>query len=150
MLKNVIILTILVYLIYYSIYLLLYLFNKFFSVFSVQGKSMEPGLKQGDRILVFKCAYQAYLKRGQIVILSLPDSKDSFPRNIRIEDKRLLIKRLVGLAGDKDIIQVHLAEPNPDRHVFVLGYHPESRDSRHWGSIPLDSIHGIVIERLGK
>jgi signal peptidase I len=150
MLQSILILFIIIILIYCSIHLFFYFFSKFFSVLYVRGNSMEPSLKQGDRILILKYAYQAYLKKGQIVVLSLPDPQHSFPRNYQTESKRLLVKRVVGLAGDRDVIQFHLADPVPDRHVFVLGDNPESRDSRHWGSIPLDSIHGIVIARLGR
>ena len=36
----------------------------------------------------------------------------------------------------------------PEKHVFVLGDCPAaSRDSRQWGSIPLDAIQGTVLQR---
>ena len=36
----------------------------------------------------------------------------------------------------------------PEKHVFVLGDCPAaSRDSRQWGSLPLDTIQGTVLQR---
>ena len=68
------------------------------------------------------------------------------------------------LSGDPDIVKAEgllvwrdiywLSMPNktawivPEKHVFVLGDCPAaSRDSRQWGSLPIDAVQGTVLQR---
>lgn len=68
------------------------------------------------------------------------------------------------LSGEPDIVKAEgllvwrdiywLSMPNktawivPEKHVFVLGDCPAvSRDSRQWGSLPIDAVQGTVLQR---
>lgn len=121
----------------------------------VYGQSMEPSLKSDQRLVVEKLSYNFHQpRRGDIVVLKVPNAGSG-----------LLIKRVIGLAGEKLEIKSGkvyindqpLEEPYlsqqpqrdaraivvPPEHVFVLGDNRGfSNDSRSFGPVPLDSIVG--------
>ena len=121
----------------------------------VYGQSMEPNLHTDQRLVVEKLSYNFHEpERGDIVILQVPQAGSG-----------LLIKRVIGLAGEKIEIKggkVHineqpLEEPYlsqqaqrdmkatvvPPKHVFVMGDNRGfSNDSRSFGPVPLDNIVG--------
>jgi signal peptidase I len=121
----------------------------------VYGQSMEPNLHTDQRLVVEKLSYNFHgPRRGDIVVLKVPQAGSG-----------LLIKRVIGLAGEKVEIKggkVHindqpLEEPYisqqpqrdmgaivvPPEHVFVLGDNRgASNDSRSFGPVPLDNIVG--------
>lgn len=92
------------------------------SRYVVQGPSMEPAYRHGDRLLVNRLAYiRSSPCPGHVVILRDPE-----------HPQRLLLKR-VGEA----------ARESPSDHVRVLGDNAtESRDSRHFGDVPRALIVG--------
>jgi signal peptidase I len=122
----------------------------------VYGQSMEPNLHTDQRLIVEKVSYRFHgARRGDIVVLEQP----------ACDDCELLIKRVVGLAGE--VISVHdgrvyvdgqpLDEPylaqmtgghyGPERvpplHVLVMGDNRgASNDSRAFGPIHRDEILG--------
>lgn len=124
----------------------------------VKGHSMEPGLSEGNFILVSKisCVFQP-LKMGDLVVAELDE-----------EGKRIkIVKRIIGVAGDHVVIkdgqvlinsQV-LLEPYaisetlgvidlfvPKDAYFLLGDHREvSKDSRVIGCVFSENIKGKVI-----
>ena len=131
--------------------------------FRVQGTSMEPLLRDGDRIVVNKFVYRFQpIERGDVVVFWYPqDPSVSF------------IKRIVGLPGDlveirsglvfvndKPVPEGYLHEEfrdesfhSPTRvqkaHYFVLGDHRRSsNDSRTWGEVPQKYIYGQAIFRF--
>ena len=131
--------------------------------FRVQGTSMEPLLRDGDRIVVNKFVYRFQpIERGDIVVFWYPqDPSVSF------------IKRIVGLPGDlieirsgrvfvndEPVPEGYLREDfrdqsshYPDRvhkgHYFVLGDHRRSsNDSRTWGEVPQKYIYGQAVFRF--
>jgi signal peptidase I len=133
------------------IFLLLRLVVGSYAVISV---SMEPGLHEGERILVNKMAYHfGEPQRGEIVVFQSP------------EDDMPLIKRVIGLPGDiieiKDsavrVNGIRLSEPYlkeppnysfnsfqvPAEHYFVLGDNRNnSRDSHNGWTVPQENIVG--------
>ena len=132
-------------------------FYVFFDVSRVDGDSMLPTLRNGDRLLLTKGHTNP--KRGAIVVLLATDT-------IPPED---IVKRVVALPGDTvevfgDTVRVngraeapiHAAiiqnsEPHipaftvPAGYIFVMGDNrPGSLDSRMTGPMPISSIHGRV------
>lgn len=140
----------------------------FFTPIVVDGESMMPTLKNGDRMIVNKIGYKiGEPDRFDIVVFHAPEGKD-------------YIKRVIGLPGDhveyKDdqlyingepIDEPYLDEyksqitegtltqdftleeidPNlevvPEGYVFVMGDNRRySKDSRHIGVVSLDEIIG--------
>jgi signal peptidase I len=130
--------------------------------FSVEGNSMEPTLRSGERLLVDELTYRFRpARRGEIVVLR-------FPANPRMR----FIKRIIGLPGDGILIQAgrvilngrpleegYLSEPVegeygpyvvPPGAYFVLGDNRNhSEDSRYpaVGYVPQRLIVGRAILR---
>lgn len=124
----------------------------------VYGQSMEPNLHSDQRLVVEKISYNGLWhvrspQRGDVVVLRLSD------------DSEMLIKRVVGLPGDRveirsgqvfingtQLDEPYLAQPTygdygpidvPPLHVFVLGDNRGfSNDSRSFGPVPMDHIVG--------
>jgi len=131
--------------------------------FKVQGTSMSPELKDGERILVNKFLYYfGDIERGDVVVFWYP------------EDPQLsFIKRVVALPGetveiragevrvnDRPVDEPFVSEANADRrtfpplevrpgHFFVLGDNRKgSNDSRSWGLVPERYIYGKAFLRI--
>jgi signal peptidase I len=131
--------------------------------FRVQGTSMEPQLRDGERIVVNKFVYRFQkIERGDVVVFWYPrDPSVSF------------IKRVVALPGD--LVEVRAgqllvnglpvqesylpagfrdADSYPPTEVrkgyyFVLGDHRRSsNDSRTWGEVPEKYIYGRAVFRF--
>ena len=93
----------------------------------VHGRSMEPTLHEGDRLLVL---YGARARRGRLAIVRLPDDAAGAPRP-------LAVKRV--------------SHPDPDGSDgwWVERDNPrEGLDSWAVGAIPADGIRARVILRL--
>jgi signal peptidase I len=130
------------------------------SSYRVDSGSMEPTLCAGDRVLVDKRVSAADLRRGDLVVAAAPD------------DGRLVVKRVVGLPGDRVAIRDALlfvngervAEPYvdhrsidalfygpkvvPARQIWVMGDNrAESIDSRDYGGVRYSSVQGRVLVR---
>ena len=127
----------------------------------VFGQSMEPSLHEDQRLMVEKVSYRLHgPRRGDIVILRDPTG-GPIP----------LIKRVVGLPGERvTLANGHvyvdgalLNEPYltqvtqsdgrtwivPPMHVFVMGDNRgNSKDSRYFGPVPLDTILGHALFRF--
>jgi signal peptidase I len=137
------------------------------STVAIQGDSMEPTLRDGDRVLVPR--YETWLHRfgvgsfgrGDVVYFPDPQADGAFPPH--------LIKRIVALEGEVVSLVdgvLHIdgeprAEPYlsnawrvqmdvtpvavPAGHVYVLGDNRSplgSIDSRRFGPVPLQSVKG--------
>lgn len=132
-------------------------FVVFFDVVSVDGPSMLPTLRTGDRVLITK-NYKVPV-RGDIVVFTEP-GPDGAPIDI--------IKRVVGVPGDTVEISSGRAIVNgspeaphtgiftdagssgqigiPAGTIYVLGDdRPESLDSRVRGPIPLSQVKGRAV-----
>lgn len=124
----------------------------------VYGQSMEPNLHTDQRLVVEKISYNRWWpvrgpQRGDVVVFRVDPDSD------------LLIKRVIGLPGDRVEIRLgqviingdpldesYITRPTygdygpvdvPPLHIFVLGDNRGfSNDSRAFGALPLDSIIG--------
>ncbi len=95
-------------------------------VATVHGRSMEPTLHEGDRVVVL---YGVRPRAGRMALVRLPDSH-SGPRP-------LAIKRVTGQAP---------AEPD---HWWVERDNPATGvDSWQVGAIPRHDVKGVVLGRL--
>ena len=148
--------------------------------FRIPSQSMEPTLLVGDHILVNKLSYGFRLplmaqslwmwsapKRGDIVVFTRPDDVATLNED---ESATILIKRVIGLPGDKIevrgaevLINDHVYEEDakyarwiaggasdfgpvtvPDGTVLLLGDNrDQSKDSRFWEDSPFLNIRRI-------
>lgn len=126
--------------------------------YRVQGISMEPGLHDGEYVLVNKIAYLFHPpERGDIIVFHYPLSTNTD-----------FIKRVIALPGDTVTYNsntvwvdgVKLNEPFvsqevnfeaktwtvPPGNYFVMGDNrPASDDSRTWGYVPSYDIVGKAV-----
>jgi hypothetical protein len=112
----------------------------------VAGGSMQPTLRDGDRILTNRLAYGWRLPftgawllrwsapgRGDVVVLRSP------------LDGTRLVKRVVGVPGDPVGGFLTPEARVPPGHYFVRGDGPRSLDSRAFGCVPRERILGRVV-----
>jgi len=127
----------------------------------VKGHSMEPSLRDGDRLVVDRVAPSlGELTRGDVVVMR-------YPRNPAVD----FVKRVVGLPGDRIALKNGQLWVNgamapdewtciadlettaevdvPDGCYFVLGDNrPISCDSREFGLVPESLLRGRVRARF--
>ena len=135
----------------------------------IPSKSMKPTLYVGNRIMVDKLAVEfGHINIGDIVVFKAPPEvaikcSDTVPD---------LVKRVIGLPGDvltskgntiyvngKPLHQKWTVYPDlgvpiqpttvPAGHYFMMGdNHPDSCDSRTWGTVPRSDLIGKVFVRI--
>jgi signal peptidase I len=137
--------------------------------FYIPSGSMEPTLNIGDRILVFKLAYDfSSPEIGDVIVFKAPTSEHCGDPSV-VD----LVKRIIGVPGDrissrgnttilingKPLVQdwPHVADLDgqivprtvPPNDYFVMGdNHPASCDSRVWGYVPRSDIIGKVVLKI--
>lgn len=136
----------------------------------VEGRSMLPALRQGDLVLVLRCAYGLRLPRrggegsyllrwarpspGEIVAAASPrDGLAVVKRVAAVGPAALLVEegRLRGAGLDLPLVSAMAESLGPGLYlgrgsVFLLGDNaPESVDSRDYGAVPVESIAGRVL-----
>lgn len=118
-----------------------------YAVVVVDGESMLPTLRPGDRVLVRRTRPDL-LRSGQVVVLG-------DPRRWRARRDGLTIKRVVALPGEP--VPASLATtwppamgaPVPPDWIVVLGDNvTASLDSRQCGPIGLDRVRAVVVRSL--
>ncbi|MEV0386260.1 S26 family signal peptidase [Nonomuraea sp. NPDC050643] len=114
-------------------------------VVTVRGGSMEPALRDGDRVIVARWARRR-VRREAVVVCRAPDGLVLPGRRPTVAaDGVLLVKRVAALAGDP--------QPGggvvPAGHIYVLGDAGPGLDSGEFGPIPVAAVVGPVIARLG-
>ena len=123
----------------------------------VDGFSMRPTLEDGEFVLVGKLNYRfSQMERGDIIVFHYP-----------LNPEQELIKRVIGLPGDRVIVQDGVVSVNgqvldepyiaatplytgewvvPDAQLFVLGDNRnDSSDSHSWGFLPFESVVGKAL-----
>lgn len=120
--------------------------NTMFDVYQVAGRSMQPTLVEGDRMVVNHLAYGLNVPfarrtatnwnepvRGELVVLCSPTSG------------QICVKRVVGVPGDQIDCVSSGPVTVPAGHYFVLGDNPDvSADSRMFGCVDCRRIVGRV------
>jgi signal peptidase I len=93
-------------------------------VVTVEGPSMVPAFRHGDRLLVWLRPPRRTPAVGTVVLVQLPD-------------RPLSVKRLVAVEGDG--------------RIRVEGDNPfGSTDSRQLGALPASALRGVVLRRLSR
>ncbi|WP_329109399.1 S26 family signal peptidase [Micromonospora sp. NBC_01699] len=115
---------------------------------SVVGRSMEPTLRAGDRVLARRARVDE-VRRGDVVVVVAPAKMR--PEAAEAE-RGLLIKRAFAVPGDPapvDRVPALRGLPDaevPPGHLVVLGDNPPwSYDSRECGYLTAESVLGVVI-----
>jgi signal peptidase I len=136
--------------------------------FYIPSGSMEPTLNIGDRILVFKLAYDfTSPTTGDVVVFKAPPSEHCGDASVTD-----LVKRIIGLPGqtiwsEQNTIYIDGKPLRQDwphyrllltqitrqriapNHYFMMGdNHPASCDSRDWGTLPRSDIIGKVVLKI--
>jgi signal peptidase I len=143
-----------------------------FQTFYIPSASMEPTLQIGDRIIVNKLSVDwGTIHRGDILVFKAPPTENC--GGAPVVD---LVKRVIGVPGDRlysvgNTIYVNnkvlhenwthlepLGNPiasanNPvvvaPHHYFMMGdNHPDSCDSRYWGTITRSEVIGKAFVRV--
>ena len=96
---------------------------------AVKGLSMAPTLLPGDHLLVRPARS---LRRRDLVVVKDPHAEG-----------RWVVKRVAALPGERVVVDGQTIEAGGG--IVVLGDNAErSTDSRQYGSVPLDAVHGRV------
>ncbi len=118
----------------------------------VEGPSMTPTFRPGDRVLVRRRAGRR-LRTGEVALVDLPESLRPIPAGVSRADSlrnRRVIKRVAATAGEAVPAVVEGRGPVvPGDHLVLLGDHPlASGDSRQYGFVPVDAVVGVVLRPL--
>jgi signal peptidase I len=128
------------------------------AVVHVDGVSMLPTLRHGDRVVVRRVAHDT-LRTGQVVVLQRRAAGGGWhttPLPLRtLRRDGWYIKRIVAAPGDPvpveaaAVIGAPAGTPVPAGQLVLFGDNPAaSTDSRHWGYAPVDRVLGVVVRRL--
>ena len=130
------------------------------AVVEVAGRSMEPVLSSGDRVLVRRARLNE-LRPGLVVVVEMPrldTDGPELPRGWPPGHREWLIKRVAALPGDRLPAGVQSPGPDPDPDqrglvppgMFVLlGDNATwSYDSRMIGCVPAERLLGVMIRPL--
>ncbi|MEV5703687.1 S26 family signal peptidase [Actinoallomurus sp. NPDC052274] len=117
-------------------------------VVAVSGTSMEPTLRDGDRVLVRRRSLPR-VRRGDVVVLEPPLDGPYLPGPAGPDGRIWNVKRAAALPGDRlppgvpgdgDIV--------PPGTLAVFGDNPDSIDSRRRGLFSGDRLLGVMVRRL--
>ncbi|MFI7639822.1 S26 family signal peptidase [Nonomuraea sp. NPDC049400] len=124
-------------------------------VVTVEGESMLPAYRPGERVLVRRTP-PGSVQAGQVVVLANtpPGGRSGEPHPS--VSSRWIIKRVAAVPGDpipRDTVPALRTAPGtrvPDGRLVVLGDNPDrSHDSRHAGYLAADRLFGVVLRKVG-
>jgi len=140
-----------------------------FTSYEVNGRSMQPTLESGDRVLVLRLNYIKIPLTNEKIIIKYP-KKNSLVAFKKKDENVELVKRVIGLPQEEidiknrtvfidGIIQeqgLGVTNPNSDfpiiveeNCIFVLGDNRNvSNDSRTFGCVPVEDIDGQIAMRI--
>jgi signal peptidase I len=119
---------------------------------TIRGASMEPALRDGDRVLVLRRSARR-VRQGQVVVFADPEeSAELTVRAERLRPQRWIVKRIFAAAGDPlprvgfpALAELDLATVPPG-HFVVLGDNlARSHDSREMGLLPAERLLGVML-----
>ncbi|MEV6964525.1 S26 family signal peptidase [Hamadaea sp. NPDC051192] len=130
-------------------------------IVTVDGHSMLPAYAPGDRLLVRRTPADR-VRPGMPVVFRSPagtpelstiaDVADSSRVRRMLPDDRLLVKRVVAVAGDPVPARLSIADEHarvPPGSLVVLGDNPAvSYDSREFGFLDAALVVGVAVRRL--
>ncbi len=148
-----------------------------FGAYYIPTPSMEPTLSAGDRIIVNKVSYRLHdVNRGDLVVFSPVDpvlalgTDDLIKRVIGLPGETVMLDAGRVIIDGGLLLEPYLSAPDvtegmisgvgcigsvvgvctvPAGHVFVMGDNRgNSRDSRFFGPVPIDSIAGRAFIRV--
>ena len=139
--------------------IVLVLYTYIFQFSQINGNSMYPTLKNGERVVVEKITgWAGNFERGDIITLKYPKdiSKNYVKRIIAFENETVTIKNGMVYVDGKLIDEPYVknVEPYenlapvtvPEGYLFVMGDNrPSSYDSRRWGFLPKGYAYGRVV-----
>ena len=112
-----------------------------FVAVTVQGDSMAPTLRTGQRILVRRTRS---VRRGQIVVLANPSESVRYGAG-----PAWLVKRAAAVPGDPVPDGVPETGPVPEGKLVVIGDNSEpGYDSRRTGYFDAGTVLGVMIRRM--
>jgi signal peptidase I len=126
----------------------------------VDGRSMQPTLFAGDRVLVVRRPLRR-IRAGDIVVVENPVHHQTLGAATRgsrsLAGQAWMIKRAVAVPGDPvpatlaTTVSAAAGTPVPDRRLLVLGDNAaHSADSRQHGYLSDDRVLGVVVHRFGR
>jgi signal peptidase I len=133
------------------------LLRRRFATVMVDGDSMLPAFRAGDRVLVRRASL-ASLRTGQVVVVERPHRDGTWPKRQSgsLGGSQWMIKRVAGLPGDPlppgccfrlPDVSAKLVPPGT---LVVLGDNARiSHDSRQIGPFPGDRLLGVALRRVG-
>ncbi|GAA3441503.1 S26 family signal peptidase [Planomonospora venezuelensis] len=128
---------------------LLWLRGRLF-VITVEGRSMEPFLRAGQRALVRRVPGGG-VRAGQVVVVTRPDLGPA-AEIVGWDPGRWMVKRAAAVPGDSvpGVLADTAGAPTvPPGRILVLGDNPAvSLDSRTFGPVPAERVLGVVIRRM--
>lgn len=119
-------------------------------VVTIRGRSMEPVLRDGDRVLVRR-RHARRLTGGDVIVLRAPAVQVPSSGSARHEPVGgLHVKRVAALPGDPMPRWVRADTAYvPDGALVVLSDNTDrGTDSRQWGPYPAAGLVGVVVRRL--
>jgi signal peptidase I len=128
-----------------------YRLHRGWAVITVEGPSMEPTLREGDRVVVRRTP-PFRIATGEVVVTEQPGRDGAWhhpPGQLR-GGRQWMIKRVGAVAGEPvpDGIPVPDAVV-PEGKLVLLGDNPgASYDSRKAGYFPADRLLGGVLRRM--